>query len=329
MMDFRVGRTLQLMGRTLPFILLRLAVFFGITLAYVIATGGGAGIGYLVGRVGDEPAGYAFFGGFVGFAVVSGVIYFLREYLLYLVKAGHIAVLVHAIDGKPLPEGKGQIAYATSEVRSRFVEASVLFAVDQLIKGVLKVINRLLMTIGNLLPIPALQGVMKFVTTVINLSLTYVDEVILAHNIRTQSTNPWESSREALVLYAQNYGKMLKNALFLAVIVWVLTLLIFLVTLAPFLALVSFFPEGAGFWTVVVAFVFAISLKAAIIDPFAMAALIQVYFKVTDGQQPREDWVARLEGASSKFRELGEKAAGHVPGLGASAKPGESTPPAG
>lgn len=314
MMDFGFGRTFGLLGKTLPFLLLRLVVFFGITLAYVIVTGGGAGLGYLVGRVGDEPAGYAFFGGFIGFALVSGVIYFMREYILYLVKAGHIAVLVHLIDDKPIPEGRGQIDYATAEVRSRFMETSVLFAIDQLIKGVLKVINRLLMTISNLIPIPAIQGIMKFVTTVINLSLTYVDEVILAHNIRVQSDNPWATSRDALVLYAQNYKTMLKNALFLAVIVWGLTLVIFLVTLAPFLALVSFFPEGAGFWTVVVAFVFAMSLKAAIIDPFAMAALLQVYFKVTEGQQPREDWVGRLDGASDKFRELGQRAAKHIPG---------------
>ena len=314
MMDFGLGRTFALMGKTAPFIVLRLLVFFGITLAYVIATGSGAGLGYLVGRVGDEPAGYAFFGGFIGFAVVSGVVYFLREYLLYAVKADHIAVLVHLIDGRPIPDGKGQIEYATAEVRNRFVEASVLFVIDQLIKGVLRVINRLLLTISNLIPMPAIQGAMRFITTVINLSLTYVDEVILAHNIRVRSDNPWATSRDALVLYAQNYGKMLKNALFLAVIVWGLTLLIFLVTLGPFLAVVSFFPEGAGFWMVAVAFVFAISLKAAIIDPFAMAALIQVYFKVTEGQQPREDWVSRLEGGSDKFRELGQRAGSHFTG---------------
>lgn len=313
MFDFGVGRTVSLMGKSAPFILLRLIVFFAISLAYVVATGGGAGLGYLVGTVGDEPAGYAFFGGFIGFLAVSGVMYLMREYLLYMVKAGHITVLVHLIDGKAIPNGRRQIEYATTEVRARFVETSVLFAVDQLIKGVLKVINRLLMTISRFLPIPGLQNVMGFVNTVLNLSLSYVDEVILAHNIRTQSDNPWASSRDALVLYAQNFGKMLKNALFLAVIVWILTLVIFVVMLAPFMAWVSLFPEGAGFWTVAVAFVFALSIKAALIDPFATAALIQAFSKVTAGQQPREDWVGRLDAASDKFRELGEKAGQRVP----------------
>ncbi|MGF1615264.1 MAG: hypothetical protein ACFCVA_15520 [Gammaproteobacteria bacterium] len=312
MLDFGVSRTVSLMAKSAPFILLRLIVFFVISLVYVVATGGGAGLGYLVGTVGDEPAGYAFFGGFIGFLAVSGVIYLMREYLLYMVKAGHIAVLVHLIDGKAIPNGRRQIEYATAEVRARFVETSVLFAVDQLIKGVLKVINRLLMTISRFLPIPGLQGVMGFVNTVLNLSLSYVDEVILAHNIRIQSDNPWASSRDALVLYAQNFGKMLKNALFLAAIVWILTLVIFVVMLAPFMAWVSFFPEGAGFWAVVVAFVFALSVKAALIDPFAMAALIQAFYKVTAGQQPREDWISRLDAASDKFRELGEKAGQRV-----------------
>jgi hypothetical protein len=43
MWDFEVGHALALMGRTLPFILLRIAVYAGIAVAYVLATGLGAG----------------------------------------------------------------------------------------------------------------------------------------------------------------------------------------------------------------------------------------------------------------------------------------------
>ncbi len=42
MWDFDIGRTLGIMARTWPFIALRLIVYFGITLAYVLATGTGA-----------------------------------------------------------------------------------------------------------------------------------------------------------------------------------------------------------------------------------------------------------------------------------------------
>lgn len=325
-MDFSLGKTFSLLTRTAPFIGLRLLIYFGITLAYVIGTGGGAGVGYLAGKVGDNPGSFAFWGAFGGFGLVSGILYFFREYLLYLVKAGHIAVLVHLIDGKPIPDGRGQIDFATAEVKSRFAESSTLFAIDQVIKGVIKTVNGLLLTIGRFLPIPGLEPVLRFVNRVVELSLTYVDEAILAHNIRTRSENPWASGRDALVLYAQNYGRMVKNALFLAVIVWLVTFVLFLVVLGPAAALVTAFPGLAGFWTVVVALVFALALKAALVDPFAMASLLQAYFKVIEGQQPDPEWVAKLESASDKFREMGRKAREWIP-VGSKGSEATSTTP--
>ena len=86
MWDFDFGRTLGIMFRTWPFIALRLVVYFGITLAYVLATGTGAGVGYGVGNIFAEggPEGMAFYGGIVGFAVVSIVLYWIREYIRYV-----------------------------------------------------------------------------------------------------------------------------------------------------------------------------------------------------------------------------------------------------
>src|SRR5690554_6343360 len=143
MWDFSVGRSLGMMVQTMPFILLRLAVYFGITLAYILVTGAGAGIGFGVGAFGDAgfQATSAFWGGALGFGIVAAVMYWAREYILYIVKAGHIAVLVELIDGKPMPEGRSQINHATAVVKKRFPQASVLFAVDQLIKGVIRAIS--------------------------------------------------------------------------------------------------------------------------------------------------------------------------------------------
>ena len=45
-----------LMGRTLPFILLSIAVYAGIAIAYVLATGLGAGLGWSIGGVGGPEA---------------------------------------------------------------------------------------------------------------------------------------------------------------------------------------------------------------------------------------------------------------------------------
>lgn len=317
-MDFNIGRIVGLLLRTLPFLFLRLLVYMGITLAYIAFTGGGAGIGWLFGKAASSGATGAFWGGLAGFGLTSAVLYWAREYLLYLVKAGHIAVLAQLLDGKQIPGGRGQIDYASRIVKERFAESSVLFGVDQLVKGILRVFNRVTMRVANFLPIPGLEPLMKLANAVINTSLTYVDEVILAHNVRTESTNPWSSSRDAVVLYAQNYKTMLKNAIFVTVIVWLLTLAIFILVFAPVAALASLFPGIAGFWTFALAAVTAWGLKAALVDPFAMAALMQVYFKVTRDQAPDPAWSAKLEKMSDKFRKLKEKALSAAPGPAAS-----------
>jgi len=308
MTDFRMSEILDLMKKTAPFLVFRFLIYFGITLAYVIVTGVGAGTGYLVGHIGKNPEPFGFYGGLVGFGLVSAGVYFIREYLLYMVKAGHIAVLVELMDGKTLPEGRGQIDYAQQMVRDRFAESSVLFGLDQLIKGVLKAFNSVFFTIANFLPIPGLQGLVKFLNTVINLSLTYLDEVILAYNFRTRAENPWKSGQTALILYAQNYKAFLKNAFFMAFFIWGLTFLVFLIILAPVAGLVSLFPGMGGGLTVICALVFAWGVKQAVIEPIGMTALMQVFFKVTEGQEPNPEWDAKLDSASAKFGEIKQKA---------------------
>lgn len=308
MWDFSIGRTLGLLAQTFPFILLRMAVYFGITLAYLVATGAGAGIGYGVGHVSDDPAAFSIWGGIFGVGLVSVAVYWIREYLLYILKAGHIAVMVEKMQGRPLPAGQGQIAHAKSVVTARFGEANVLFVLDQLIKGVIRAITGLVGGVAMILPIPGLQGLLGFFNTIVRISLTYVDEIILGYNIKVGSTNPWETSRQALVLYAQNGTRMIKNVIWLSLMIYVLAFAIFLVMLAPMAGLFYILPGHIAGWSFVAAIVFAWAVKAAVLEPFAIAALMSVYFETIEGQVPNPEWDGKLSEASAKFRELKEKA---------------------
>jgi len=311
MWDFDIGRSVSIMVRTWPFIVFRMIVYFGITLAYIMATGTGASVGYGVGHISTDPDGpmsFALWGGVVGFGVVSIAVYWIREYILYVVKAGHIAVMVHLIDGRDVPDGQNQIAYARQVVTERFAEANILFVVDQLVKGAIRAITGLLGGIAAFLPIPGLSGLVSFINTVIRLSLTYVDEIILGYNIRINSSSPFETARQGVVLYAQNGKTMIKNAVWLAVIMWGVSFVIFLLMLAPAAAILFLMPGQLAGWAFVLAIVFAWAFKAAFIEPFAIACLMQVYFKTIEGQVPNAEWDQRLAEASSKFRELRDKA---------------------
>lgn len=317
MWDFSLSQAIGAMQKTMPFILFRMAIYFGITVAYILATGMGAAVGYGLTAFGKDPGSGAGLGGLLGFGAVSGALYWAREYLLYMVKAGHIAVLVEILEGRPLPDNQGQIAYAQGIIQQRFKETSLLFGLDQLIKGILHAANRLILGLTGWLPIPGLNNLVSIVNKVLDMSLTYVDEVIIAYNLRMRSENSWQSSKDALILYAQNYQLLLKNAVFLMLFMYGLSFLVFLVFLAPVGALMGLFPGQVGGWSFIIALVLAWSVKAALLEPIAIHALMQVYFKVIEGQTPDPEWDAKLESVSSHFRELKQKAAAFVNGMGA------------
>ncbi len=311
MWDFSIGRALGLMARTWPFVAFRIVVYFGMAAAYVLVTGVGAGIGWGVGAFGDADfqASTAVWGGIFGFGLTAGVLYFLREYVLYVVKAGHIAVMVELTEGQSIPDGRAQIEHATGVVKERFAEASVLFGVDQLVKGVLGAITGLVEGIASILPIPGLQQVVGLVRAFLRIAVGLVDEVILAYAIRTRSTNPWDSAKTALVLYGQNYKPMLKNAAWLTVFTYILAFLVFLIMLAPAAALVYFIPGAWSAGGFIFAILFAWAVKVALIEPFAIACMMEVYFKTIAGQSPDPAWDQRLSSASNKFVQLKDKAA--------------------
>ncbi|UYO00600.1 MAG: hypothetical protein KIT02_05125 [Devosia sp.] len=311
MWDFSIGRALGLMARTWPFVAFRMVVYFGIAAAYVVVTGAGAGIGWGIGAFGDGDfqASTSVWGGIAGFGLTAGVIYFLREYILYIVKAGHIAVLVELLDGNSVPDGKSQIDHAGRVVKERFAEASVLFGVDQLVKGVLRAVTGIVEGVASILPIPGLQQIVGVVRAFLRIAVGLLDEVILAYAIRTRSTNPWESAKTALVLYGQNYRVMLKNAAWLTVITYLLAFVVFLVMLAPAAALVYFIPGAWSAGGFVFAILFAWAVKVALIEPFAIACLMDVFFRTIEGQNPDPVWDQRLTSASNKFGQLKERAA--------------------
>ncbi len=311
MWDFSISKALGLMVRTAPFILLRVVVYFGISAALILMTGAGAGVGYGVGVLGDDPFQdtSTFWGGAAGFGLTAGAIFFFRDYILYLVKAGHIAVMVELLDGRAIPGGQGQIAYGRSVVADRFGQASALFALDRLIQGVIAVITGMAQGLMSLLPIPGLDRLMGMMRAYLRLAVGMIDEVILGHSIRTRSNNAWEAAHDGLVLYAQNARAMLVAAAWLTLITWVLAGLVFLAMLAPAGAVVWLLPGDGSGGLFVFALVFAWAVKAAVIEPFALACLLQVFFAETAGQEPNAEWRGRLTQVSGRFRKLGELAA--------------------
>ena len=318
MWDFSLGRAFGMLLKTMPYLMFRVMVYFGIAIGYVLLCGIGAGIGYGIGSIGgaDGAAGGAIWGGLIGLGAGSGIMFFMREYLLYVVKAGHIAVLVELLDGRPLPDGKSQVAYGASVVKERFVQSSVLFALDRLLKGVIRMMTRVVEGVANFLPIPGTQAIVGLIRGMLKLSVGFLDELILAHAIRTRSDNPWQASAQALVLYGQNGKAMMKNALFATLLMYLASAVLFAIFLVPAGLLVWMLPGQLSAMTFIFALVFAWAAKAALLEPLALVCMMQAYFKVIEGQQPDPVWDQRLTQMSNKFGKIKQQAIDWIPQAG-------------
>jgi hypothetical protein len=161
----------------------------------------------------------------------------------------------------------------------------------------------------TILPIPGVQNIMGVLRAYLRVAVGLIDEMIIAQAIRTKAQNPWKNAQDGLVLYAQNARPMLVNAAWLTAISWVLAFVVFLFMLAPAAGIVYLMPGDVAAGGFIFAFVFAWAVKAALIEPFCIACMMQVYFKVTEGQTPNPEWQAKLANISDKFRHMGEQAA--------------------
>ncbi|MEM1376901.1 MAG: hypothetical protein AAGG69_05870, partial [Pseudomonadota bacterium] len=296
-----------IVAHTWPYLLLRMVVFGVFAVVFAIMAGSGFILGHELGpKFGDgmTPLSGATFGTGGGIALGIAVIRILREYTLYLVKAGHIAVMGEMLSGQKVPAGFSQVASGARTVKENFVETSVLFVLDQLIKGVLKTIENAFKRIGSVIPGAAV--VLSLVQSVITIAITYIDEMILAHIMRTKPADVWRAGADALVIYAQNAKLMFKNAFWLAVFliiceVAVFAAIYFLMPIPDFFQLPI---EGIDGVRAIAGVTGVVLIAAILVEPFAVCAMLQVFNKVSDSQKPDPKVERELADRSEAFREL-------------------------
>ena len=154
-MNLHLGHAFRIVLQTLPYLYYR-ALIYG-------ALCGIAALALLILAIISR-----LFGGgaaLVLFLICAGVgtlgFRLLQEYILYLLRAGHVAVITEIIEGKALPKGSNQTQWGKDKVLAHFKEISVLALVDQLIKGIIGAVNRVLFNVMTILPIPGMEGAAK------------------------------------------------------------------------------------------------------------------------------------------------------------------------
>lgn len=239
-----------------------------------------------------------------------GIVRWVTRYYFYLLKAAHAAVMTEFIVHGTGPEGS-QIEHGKEQVLNRFKDTSIMFAIDQVLDGVVKGFNRTFTNVTDFLPLPGMDALQQFVRRVSRFATTYIDEAILTRAYAEDEENVWTVAKDGVILYAQCWKPILANAVVLTLISYV-EFFVFLVVLGlPAVALGALIPSlklALGIFVLVGAWM----LKLAVADAYALAATLLAYHRSTDGMEPDPEWQARLEQASDSFQELKEKAAQKV-----------------
>ena len=316
-----------LLMRSLPYAIARFGILLAFSIAcivwIVVTIGGSAWLGTHI----AQAFGVVWF---IGCVVVAGWIWMtLLRYLLHLLECGHVAVLTELIVHGRVSNGQeSMFAYGKRIVTERFGEVNALFAMNLLVRGILNTFHRTLDWIAEALPIPGLESLANLVTAILRAATRYMDKVIFSYNLVRGGQNPWESARDGIVYYAQNAKPILKTSVWIVVLELVLSVVLWLVLLAPAAAITVTLPhsvrEMGGLVTVVIAILFALAARAAFVKPLFLIMIMTRFHALIEHQPINAAWVAELDRLSDKFRDLGQKAQSFVAGASPGpARPGE------
>jgi len=291
--------------KTLPFVWAKLLLWL-ITIAVSIAWL--AILGFIANAIGNSGA--------LAVLIVVGLVgvrlarFIIMRYFGYLIKAGHIAVITEAVVTGKVPDN--QVVYGKNMVKERFLTANVFFLIDGLVSGAVKQLQRAVGKVGDLLKfIPGMKMLASMAKFFIEISLGYVDECCLGYTFYCKDQGAFKSAADGVVIYFQNWKKLLGNAAKTMIMVFIAIALITAAFIFLFISAINLIAQGstiAIFVAVVIALMVALAVKSAFIDSFILVRTMAVYMQVAPETTITFNLYDKLCGMSKKFRSLFDKA---------------------
>lgn len=232
--------------------------------------------------------------------------FIMNHYLGYMVKAGHVATIAEGFRTGEIPAAP--ITTGKRLVLERFGTANVYFGIDKLISRAVKQIQRMLgkLTGGILGMLPGGENIQKLINWFLELSLGYIDECCLCYTFYKKDDSAYRNAADGVVLYAQNWKELLKNAAWIMVIVSGavigITLILFVIMGLGFRAM-----EWNGFIAFILSLLFAWTIKYAFVDSWIMVKMVHRYMTLAQAEPPAIDLYGKLTGWSESFKELMRK----------------------
>jgi hypothetical protein len=248
-------------------------------------------------------------------AITAIVNFVLNRYIGYLVKAGHVAVITEAVVSGNVPDN--QIAYGKQMVKERFATSNVYFVLDRLVSGAVRQLQNGFERVGNTIGrvVPGMGAVVGIGKIFIGIALGYIDECCLGYTFLKKDQGAFKSAADGVVIYAQNWKKLLKDAAKTTAMVVLLVIVSTIVTFILFMSLFRLF--GWDGWRLIVAFLISCFvswvIKSAFIDSYTMIRVMVSYMQEAPTTVITFDLYGKLCGLSRKFKSLFDKGQKEAP----------------
>ncbi len=305
-MRFHFRTATSVFRKTLPFVVLRLGIGLLCGLLAIVYFGAIAWFGRGLLESGSISELVAIVGLVLSIGLFVAGWRLLSRYVLYLVKVGHIAVIAHVIETGEVPSN--QLQYGKSQVSEHFTEASALFAVDQLVKAIIKQFNGAVVSFSSLVSVvPDVQKLVQLLGKAIAIAASYIDEAIIAYMFTKSEQNRWRSAKNGVVLYGKNWKPVLASTLLIVIGMYVAAfgLVLALIPVATMLGSVSGQYQLLG-WAFVGGAV--VTIYTGFLKPWVKTVVITTFLLESRDTEPDSEAVDRVAKRSETFQELVGKA---------------------
>lgn len=306
MASLNLLETTRKVETTMPFVLYRLVICLTAAFAGLFFVLFGIGVTTPLNSLLAKSGGSANLGAFLG---IFAFIYLMRKFkglLFFNIQAGQLALLTDiAAGGKP-PEGKAQLDAAKAKAAQTFPSIADFVQAQDATKKVLTALPARHCPWLSKLPNPQLAEHLGFLAGWLT---GFAALPMLSLAFKAETGNPWKAVRAGLIAHISHFESQSKNLFILLAFQALGFALLFLAALYPVDSVLALLPVKVGIWRELFGLILAWAVKAALLDPIVIGALVEVNHRlIAEPASDEEEWLKKLEAASPDFQEIQQKA---------------------
>jgi len=291
---------------TLPFVLYRLMICLTAAFAGLFFVLFGIGVTTPLNSLLAKSGGSANLGAFLGLFVFIYLIRKFKGLLFFNLQAGQLALLAQIANRSKPPEGKAQIDTAKSQAAQTFPSITEFVQAQDAAKKVLTALPARHCPWLGKLPNPQFAEHLGFLAGWLT---GFAALPMLSLAFKAEHGNPWQAVKVGLLAHLSHFESQSKNLFILLAFQAIGLALLFIAALYPVDSVLGLLPVKVGIWRELFALILAWAVKAAVLDPIVIGALVEVNHQlITEPLTDTEEWLKKLEAASPAFQEINQKA---------------------